>query len=98
MSQTRRHLLAASIAATASAPRRVHAEAGVTPKRILFGQTAAFEGPVAALGTALRAGILGGFPVVFAPGRNQGSDQVFLTVLQADGRFRQVGNLTRNAS
>jgi ABC-type branched-subunit amino acid transport system substrate-binding protein len=41
---------------------------------------------------------LGGFPLAFAPGRNQGSDQVFLTVLQADGSFRQVGNLTRNAS
>jgi hypothetical protein len=41
---------------------------------------------------------LGGFPLVFAPGRNQGSDQVFLTVLQADGSFRQVAALTPNAS
>ena len=41
---------------------------------------------------------LGGFPLVFGPGHNQGSDQVFLTVLQADGSFRQVASLTRNAS
>jgi branched-chain amino acid transport system substrate-binding protein len=41
---------------------------------------------------------LGGFPIDFGPERNQGSNQVFLTVLQADGRFRQVSALARNAS
>jgi len=41
---------------------------------------------------------LGGFAVRFAPGHNQGSDQVFLTVLQADGSFRPVTVLTRSAS
>jgi len=40
----------------------------------------------------------GGFAVRFAPGHNQGSDQVFLTVLQADGSFRPVTALTRGAS
>lgn len=36
---------------------------------------------------------LDGFPLVFGPGKNQGSDAVFLTVIQADGSFRPVERL-----
>ena len=35
-----------------------HAEPGVFDDRIVFGQSAAFEGPAAALGLAMREGIL----------------------------------------
>jgi ABC-type branched-subunit amino acid transport system substrate-binding protein len=38
-----------------------HAEAGVFDDRILFGQSAAFEGPAAALGLGMREGILASF-------------------------------------
>jgi len=39
----------------------VHAEPGVFDDRILFGQSAAFEGPAAALGLGMREGILASF-------------------------------------
>src|SRR6266545_1519099 len=38
-----------------------HAEPGVFDDRILFGQSAAFEGPAAALGLGMREGILASF-------------------------------------
>ncbi len=37
------------------------AEDGVTPNRVLFGQTAALDGPAAALGTGMRDGLLAAF-------------------------------------
>lgn len=37
---------------------------------------------------------LDGFRLSFKPGQNQGSDQVFLTVIQADGSFRAVDRLS----
>jgi len=40
---------------------------------------------------------LDGFAVHFTPGHNQGSNQVFLTVLQADGNFRPVTSLDHGA-
>lgn len=37
---------------------------------------------------------LGGFKLSFAPNSNQGSNTVFLTVLDASGKFKPVGKLT----
>lgn len=45
-----------------------HAEPGVFDDRIVFGQSAAFEGPAAALGLAMREGILAAFNEVNAAG------------------------------
>src|SRR6201997_3890795 len=45
-----------------------HAEPGVFEDRILFGQTAAFEGPAAALGVGMREGILASFNEANAAG------------------------------
>jgi ABC-type branched-subunit amino acid transport system substrate-binding protein len=45
-----------------------HAEPGVFDDRILFGQSAAFEGPAAALGLGMREGILASFSEANAAG------------------------------
>ncbi len=37
---------------------------------------------------------LGGFELSFGPGNNQGSSEVFLTILQEDGSFKPAGDLT----
>ena len=41
---------------------------------------------------------LGGLTLSYGPERNQGSDQVFFTVLQADGSFKPVTRLTNMAA
>ena len=38
---------------------------------------------------------LGGITLSYGPMKNQGSDQVFFTILQADGSFRPVTRLVR---
>ncbi len=38
---------------------------------------------------------LGGFKLTYGPSNNRGSDQVFLTVLQADGNFKAVTRLEK---
>ena len=45
-----------------------HAEPGVSDNRIVFGQSAAFEGPAAALGLGMREGILASFNEANATG------------------------------
>ena len=45
-----------------------HAEPGVFDDRIVFGQSAAFDGPAAALGLGMREGILAAFNEVNAAG------------------------------
>jgi branched-chain amino acid transport system substrate-binding protein len=40
---------------------------------------------------------MGGFTLTYGPDKNQGSDQVFFTILQADGTFRPVSRLVRMA-
>jgi ABC-type branched-subunit amino acid transport system substrate-binding protein len=40
---------------------------------------------------------LGGFVLSYGPAKNQGSDQVFFTILQADGSFKPVVRLVRMA-
>ncbi|HLG88315.1 MAG TPA: ABC transporter substrate-binding protein [Alphaproteobacteria bacterium] len=40
---------------------------------------------------------LGGIDLKYGPGDNQGSDEVFLTVLGPDGRFKPISNLTAAA-
>jgi branched-chain amino acid transport system substrate-binding protein len=49
-----------------------HAEPGVFDDRILFGQSAAFEGPAAALGLGMREGILAAFAEANATGGVKG--------------------------
>lgn len=41
---------------------------------------------------------LGGFTLSYGPTRNQGSDQVFFTILQADGSFKPVARLIKMAA
>jgi ABC-type branched-subunit amino acid transport system substrate-binding protein len=38
---------------------------------------------------------LGGFKLAYSPSSNRGSDQVFLTVIQADGSFKAVDHLEK---
>src|SRR5215208_2324841 len=45
-----------------------HAESGVSDDRIVFGQSAAFDGPAAALGLGMREGILAAFGEANAAG------------------------------
>jgi hypothetical protein len=40
----------------------------------------------------------GGVALNYGPTKNQGSDQVFFTILQADGTFRPVTRLVRMAT
>ena len=56
--------LAASVAMTCAA----HAEPGVYDDKIVFGESAAFAGPTAALGLGMRAGILAAFKEANAAG------------------------------
>src|SRR3954451_17542241 len=49
-----------------------HADPGVFDDRILFGQSAAFEGPAAALGLGMREGILASFSEANAAGGGNG--------------------------
>ena len=56
--------LAASVVLTCAA----HAEPGVFDDRIVFGQSAAFDGPAAAPGLGMRAGILAAFGEANAAG------------------------------
>ena len=41
---------------------------------------------------------LGGFKLAYSPSSNRGSDQVFLTVIQADGSFKAVERLEKSGS
>ena len=54
--------------AAASPPQARADEAGVSPDRILFGQTAALSGPSSALGQGMRQGILAAFAEINAKG------------------------------
>jgi ABC-type branched-subunit amino acid transport system substrate-binding protein len=54
-------LIAAILILSVAGPHDVRAEAGVSDDRILLGQSAAFKGPAAALGTGMRDGLLAAF-------------------------------------
>jgi ABC-type branched-subunit amino acid transport system substrate-binding protein len=41
---------------------------------------------------------LGGFSLAYSPSSNRGSDQVFLTVIQADGSFKAVDHLEKSGT
>ena len=41
------------------------------------------------------AASIDGFELVYGPEDNQGSDAVFITVMDAEGQFREVKGLTR---
>jgi len=40
---------------------------------------------------------MGGVTLSYGPAKNQGSDQVFFTILQADGTFKPVTRLVKMA-
>jgi hypothetical protein len=41
---------------------------------------------------------LGGFKLAYSSSSNRGSDQVFLTVIQADGSFKAVDHVERSGT
>ena len=41
---------------------------------------------------------LGGFKLSYSPTSNRGSNEVFLTVIQADGSFKAVDRLEKSGS
>lgn len=59
---------AAAVAALALGVGPAAAEPGVSADKIVFGQSAAFEGPAAQLGTGMRAGLLAAFAEANADG------------------------------
>jgi branched-chain amino acid transport system substrate-binding protein len=73
-------LITATIAATLLAATLVRAEDGVSADTIVFGQAAVFEGPAAALGTGMRAGIQAAFEEANRNGGVQGRRLKLVTV------------------
>ncbi len=65
-------LAALALGGAIVSPSAGFAEPGVFDDRILFGQSAAFKGPAAALGTGMRAGILAAFNEVNEAGGVEG--------------------------
>jgi ABC-type branched-subunit amino acid transport system substrate-binding protein len=63
-----RAAVALGVAALLVASSTSHAEPGVFDDRIVFGESAAFEGPAAALGLGMRSGILAAFKEANAAG------------------------------
>ena len=41
---------------------------------------------------------IGGLPMTYGPEKNEGLDQVFLTVVQPDGSFKPVDKLSKVSS
>ncbi|NIR27864.1 MAG: ABC transporter substrate-binding protein [Gammaproteobacteria bacterium] len=64
--------LGACIVAALLATGPIHAEPGVHPDKVVFGQSAAFEGPARALGLGMREGILAAFHEVNSAGGVKG--------------------------
>ncbi len=64
------HLIGAAVGALLmlGSPAASHAEPGVSADKIVFGQSAAFKGPAAALGLGMRQGILAAFEEANAAG------------------------------
>lgn len=75
-----RNLMFAVTASVAVLAGSAHAEDGVTASEVKFGQTAALDGPAAALGTGMRDGILAAFHEANAAGGVNGR-QLALTSL-----------------
>jgi branched-chain amino acid transport system substrate-binding protein len=63
--------------------RRIPAEPAREALLDVFGSSTSFD--------------LGGVKLTYGPAKNQGMDQVFFTVLQADGSFKPVTRLSRTA-
>jgi hypothetical protein len=134
----------ATLIACAAASPLIAADPGVSPDKIIFGQSAAMTGPAAALGLGMREGIeaaepnsqpsfvslegylvgrliiaaigtikgdvsrqalldaiystgrfdLGGVTLTFGAGKNQDMDKIFFTVIQPDGRLKEVSKLS----
>src|SRR3954452_21516349 len=83
------------IAGTVALPCVARAEPGVSADRITFGQSAAFAGPVAALGLGMREGILAAFAEANAAGGVNGRR---LELVSRDDRYepdRAIENTRR---
>lgn len=79
------------IAAILTSPSASRAEPGVFADRIVFGQSAAFEGPTAALGLGMRQGILAAFKEANTAGGVDGRNSTsypMTTVTTRIGRSR----------
>ena len=72
--------ITATIAATLLAATLGRAEDGVSAETVVFGQAAVFEGPAAALGTGMRAGIQAAFEEANRNGGVQGRKLKLVTV------------------
>jgi branched-chain amino acid transport system substrate-binding protein len=73
-------LITATITAMLLAATLARAEDGVTADTIVFGQEAVFEGPAAALGTGMRAGIQAAFEEANKQGGVQGRKLKLVTI------------------
>jgi branched-chain amino acid transport system substrate-binding protein len=73
-------LITATVAATLLAATLVRAEDGVSADTVVFGQAAVFQGPAAALGTGMRAGIQAAFEEANRHGGVQGRKLKLVTV------------------
>lgn len=71
------------------------AEDGISADTITFGQAAVLSGPAAALGQGMKAGMNAAFDEINKKG---GLDQVFMTMIQADGKFKAVDRLIKLSS
>lgn len=82
-------LLFMSMAVLASGP--VRAENGVTDDKIVFGQTAALDGPASALGLGMNAGILAAFHE--ANGNGGVNGRMLELVVREDKVFALIGGV-----
>jgi len=73
----------------------VHAENGVTDSEIIFGQTAAFEGPAATLGKDMRDGILAAFDEVNQKGGIKGRKLILKSYDDGYNPDRAIENVNR---
>ena len=85
----RRAALMLGIAGSVALPSVACAELGVFDNRIVFGQSAAFEGPAAALGLGMREGILAAFSEANAAGGVNGPRSIWCPTTTATSRKRR---------
>ena len=84
-----------AVAAQAVAAQAVAAEPGVFEDRIVFGQSAAFEGPSAALGVDMRDGILAAFNEANLDGGIEGRDLELISYNDGYEPNRAIENTQR---
>src|SRR5438067_802282 len=86
-------MFAAAVSLLSSSVSR--AEPGIFENRILFGQSAAFEGPAAALGRGMRDGILAAFDQANAVGGVRGRKLELLSLDDGYEPAKAIENTNR---